>query len=579
MSIRELIDIFAIALGAGLMLIAIRRAWGMRSAVQSAGYCHLLRVLLVLMKLFFVGYLFGLWAIVANHTDWLQAVLAQFFFFGSIFVVLTIWLAQRTTAQIQKYSQHLEQLVAERTEHLQRALQEEERAKRYLAQLFHGMPVACFTYDREGVAQEWNEEAERLYGFRAEEAIGKSIFELICCPEDVERTQEVIRQVFAGQAVRNIEWLNHTRDGEVKWVLCSTFPLMDKDGSVVGAISANVDITARKEQERLIEAQRDELEAQNENLQQITQRLAQVNLALEQMAAIDALTELPNHRVFRERLWREFLWSLKHDAPLSLVLLDVDQFKQLNDTFGHQAGDEVLRKVATVLREQCGDAFFPARYGGEEFVVILPGADVGKGMDFAQSLRRAVEDTLCCYQPITVSLGVSTVALHTLNPESLIEEADQALYASKRNGRNRATHASDAGVLITEIAADVWTERVQNALRDGGGFAAHQLISQIVYDHLQMLRRAKARFARVNTAELAVEEACRFQTWWELAQDSGCTDWTDLEELLHQHQRFHDLYQRLYREPDPQRLNELLHSGRALIEAFQHRLAVLQRAA
>lgn len=579
MSLREFADTFAITLGAGLMLIAVRRAWGLRSAVQSAGYCGLLRVLLVLMKFFLVGYLFSLWCIVANHADWLQAIVAQVFLFGSIFVVLTIWLAQRTTNQIHQYNQHLNRLVAERTEHLQKALQEQEKARSQMAQLFEGMPVACFTYDSEGIVQEWNREAEQVYGYRAEEAIGRSIYDLFCSPEDIARTQQVIEWVFSGQEVRNIEWMDRTRTGERKWVLCSTFPIIDPNGSVVGAISANVDVTARKKQEEIIEAQREELESQNESLQRITQQLAVANAELEKVAATDALTGLPNHRVFRERLWREFLWSLEHDAPLSLILLDVDHFKRFNDTFGHQAGDEVLRKIANVLLEVCGEEFFPARYGGEEFVVTLPGADAEKGMDFAQNLRRAVEDTPCCYQPITISLGVATLDLHTLNPESMVEEADQALYVSKRNGRNRATHAGEAGVLVTEIALEVWEDRVQTAIRDGGSYATQQVISQIVYDHLQMVRRAKAMTAGVTTVNPGEREPCRFERWLNYVQNASASKDADLPLARQHHERFHALYQQMQREPNPQTLNELIRCGREFIGVFHLQVAGFQRAA
>jgi hypothetical protein len=112
---------------------------------------------------------------------------------------------------------------------------------------------------------------------------------------------------FGGEAVRNIEWQHRTKDGTTKWVLCRTFPLIDTDGQVVGAISANIDITERKAQEQLIEAQRDELEAQNDQLQQITARLAEANARLERIAHTDGLTGLINHRSFRDRLGREFL--------------------------------------------------------------------------------------------------------------------------------------------------------------------------------------------------------------------------------------------------------------------------------
>lgn len=579
MSIREWIDIFAIALGAGLMLIAIRRAWGMRSAVQSAGYCNLLRVLLVLMKLFLIGYLFSLWCILADHVDWLRAIVAQVFLFGSVFVVLTTWLAQRTSDQLLKYSQHLEQLVAERTEHLRKALQEQERAKSHMSQLFEGMPVACFTYDREGIVRDWNKEAEQLYGYSAEEVAGRSIYDILCSPEDVPRIRQVIDWVFSGQELRNLEWEDRTRTGERRWVLCSTFPILDPNGAVVGAISANVDITARKKQDEIIEAQRAELEAQNESLQQITQQLALANAELEKIAATDALTGLPNHRVFRERLWREFLWSLEHDKPLSLILLDVDHFKRFNDTFGHQAGDEVLCKVANTLRETSGEEFFCARYGGEEFVVILPGLDRAQGMAFAERLRQAVEETPCCYQPITISLGVATLDLHTLNPESLVEEADQALYISKRNGRNRATHASEAGVLVTQIAPEVWEDRVQTAIREGGGYATQQVISQIIYDHLQIVRRARALVLGSASAQVSPEEPCRFLRWLEYAQKAPGQAGADLSSVAELHERFCGLYRQIQAQPDPQTLNSLARCGREFIGAFQPQLATFGRAA
>lgn len=579
MSMREWVDIFAIALGTGLMLIAIGRAWGMRSAVQSAGYCNLLRVLLVLMKFFLVGYLFSLWCIVANHVDWLQAIVSQVFLSGSVFVVLTIWLAQRTSDQLHRYSHQLEQLVAERTEHLQKALQEQERAKSHMSQLFEGMPVACFTYDREGVVRDWNKEAEQLYGYRVEEAVGRSIYEIICSPQDIPRTRQVIDWVFSGQEIRNVEWEDRTHTGERKWVLCSTFPIIDPDGAVVGAISVNVDMTARKKQEEIINAQREELEAQNESLQQITQQLALANAELEKMAATDALTGLPNHRVFRERLWREFLWSLEHDKPLSLVLLDVDHFKRFNDTFGHQAGDEVLRKVAHTLRETCGEEFFCARYGGEEFVVILPGLDRAQGMAFAERLRQAVEETPCCYHPITISLGVTTLDLHTLNPESLVEEADQALYVSKRNGRNRATHASEAGVLVTEIAPEVWEDRVQTAMRGGGSYAIQQVVSQIIYDHLQMVRWARALVLGSASAKASSKDPCRFQKWLEYAQNAPGHAGAGLSSVVELHERFCKLYHQIQTQPDLQTLDSLARCGREFIGVFQPQLATFQRAA
>ncbi|GIV20034.1 MAG: hypothetical protein KatS3mg023_1785 [Armatimonadota bacterium] len=576
---KPLIDVMAITIGAVLMLWAIARAWSMRYSVQQAGYCNLLRTLLALMIFFFAGYLFSIWALWAKHTDWLHSIVAFVFLFGSVFVLLTVWLAQNTTGKLREYSQHLEQLVEERTQHLQIALREQDLARRYFAQLFQGMPVACFTYDEQGVIRDWNTEAERVYGFTAEEAVGKTIYELFCRPENVEATRRVIQRVFAGESLRGIEWQDRTKNGEMRWMLTSTFPFSDAEGNVLGAISANIDITERKRQQEIIEAQRDELEAQNESLRQMTARLAEANAQMERMAATDGLTGLPNHRVFRERLWREFLWSLERDRAMSLMLMDVDHFKSFNDTFGHQAGDEVLRQVASVLEQHCGDRAFPARYGGEEFVAILPEMDRDTAILFAEQLREAIAAAPCCYRQITASIGVATVDLHTLNPDSLIEEADQALYASKRRGRNRVSHAADESISITEIPPEEWEERVQRAIREGGGYAAQQVISQLIYDHLQAMRRARCAVETADPSRCLSEGKCRFASWQEYASRYPAFSSPRLHIVVEQHERFHQLMNTLRRQPAEEVFRELQQCGRQLVDNLHEVLAVIPCAA
>lgn len=576
---KALIDVTAIGIGSVLMLWAIARAWSMRQAVQQAGYCNLLRTLLALMTFFFAGYLFSIWALLAKHADWLHSIVAFVFLFGSVFVLLTIWLAQSTTTRLKQYSQHLEQLVEERTQHLQIALREQQLARRYFAQLFQGMPVACFTYDEQGIIRDWNTEAERVYGFSAEEAIGKSIYELFCRPEDVEATRRVIQKVFAGESMRDLEWQDVTKNGEVRWMLTSTFPFSDADGNVLGAISANIDITERKRQQEIIEAQRDELEAQNESLRQMTARLAEANAQMERMAATDGLTGLPNHRVFRERLWREFLWSLENDRAMSLLLMDIDHFKIFNDTFGHQAGDEVLRKVASVLEQHCGDRAFPARYGGEEFVAILPEMDRDAAIQFAERLRETIADTPCCYRQITASIGVATVDLHTLNADSLIEEADQALYVSKHRGRNRVSHAAAEGIHILDIPPEEWEERVQRAIREGGGYAAQQVISQLIYDHLQAMRQARCAVETADPRRCLHSGECRFFLWQQHASQCPAFSSSRLQTVVELHERFHQLMALLRQQPAEETLEELRQCGTQLVDSLREVLAVMPCAA
>lgn len=570
-------DVFGIVLGSLMMASAIGRAWRMRHTVQQAGYCTLLRTLIALMGLFLFGYLFSVWALLTGHARWLHSVVSLVFLFGSVFVLLTIWLAQSTSLKLREYSQHLERLVEERTQSLQEALREQERSRRHFAQLFNGLPVACFTYDRQGTICDWNTEAERLYGYTRAEAVGRTIYELFCHPDEVDLTRRVIEKVFSGETFRNLEWQDISKDGTVRWMLCSTFPLSDASGEVVGGISANIDITERKRQQQIIEQQRDELEAQNQMLQQTTSQLAEVNAQLEHLARTDALTGLPNHRLFRERLEREFLWAVERDLPLSLLLLDVDHFKHFNDTFGHQAGDEVLRKVAAVLRDHCKGTVFAARYGGEEFAVILPEMPVEVAVEFADELRQAIASVPCCYRQITASVGVSTADMNTLSPDSLIEEADRALYVSKREGRNRVTHAFAEGVRVVDIAPEEWDQRLQQAICDPGGYATKQVISQIIYDHLQALRQIRHALQGRAMVECTAQVSERLARW------KGHIEHIVSSErqmaLCSTYERFQALLDTLSQHPSDQKLRELLQVGEEVVASLQETLATLPNAA
>jgi len=126
-------------------------------------------------------------------------------------------------------------------------------------------------------------------------------------------------------------------------------------------------------------------------------------------------------------------------------MLDVDYFKEFNDTFGHPAGDQVLKQMARILREASRSSDVVARYGGEEFVVILSETDADGAVDAAERIRQAVESYKWEGRPVTVSIGAAT-STHSINGSAiLLEEADKALYTSKSDGRNRVTHAMQFG--------------------------------------------------------------------------------------------------------------------------------------
>jgi diguanylate cyclase (GGDEF)-like protein len=164
---------------------------------------------------------------------------------------------------------------------------------------------------------------------------------------------------------------------------------------------------------------------------------------MQQMAVTDGLTELANRRSFDRSLDRELTRANRTDGRLSVVLLDIDHFKNLNDTHGHVVGDAVLRQVAAALRE-CGREYDTvARYGGEEFAAVLPGCSSALALQVAERLRRAVEEAASDV-PVTASAGVATYPYDGVDAGSLLQAADQALYASKRAGRNTVRSAEQA---------------------------------------------------------------------------------------------------------------------------------------
>jgi two-component system cell cycle response regulator len=164
---------------------------------------------------------------------------------------------------------------------------------------------------------------------------------------------------------------------------------------------------------------------------------------MQQMAVTDGLTQLANRRSFDRALDRELQRAARTDGRLSVVLIDVDHFKALNDTHGHLVGDTVLRQIAAALRE-CGREYDTiARYGGEEFAAVLPGCSSALAVQVAERLRKAVMDGPT-EVPVTASAGVATYPYDGVDVEGLLGAADRALYSAKRGGRNRVLSAEQA---------------------------------------------------------------------------------------------------------------------------------------
>ena len=164
---------------------------------------------------------------------------------------------------------------------------------------------------------------------------------------------------------------------------------------------------------------------------------------LEKEAITDGLTGLFNHRHFFSRLEFEINRAIRANSPVSVLMLDVDNFKQYNDRYGHPRGDEVLRKCAAAIRDSVRGVDIAARYGGEEFTVILTDTDKNGAMVVAENIRRAIEEQRFSDEGgdathnVTVSIGVSSYPADTMEMKDLIKKADDALYTAKKEGKNR----------------------------------------------------------------------------------------------------------------------------------------------
>ena len=180
-----------------------------------------------------------------------------------------------------------------------------------------------------------------------------------------------------------------------------------------------------------------------ELLQEYQQDMEKVRTSLEAQTLTDMLTRVHNRHSFDIKIEEEYLRAVRYKADFSLLMIDIDHFKEFNDSFGHPAGDDALRAVANILKTEMRAHDFLFRYGGEEFAVILPNTSLNGAFVIGERLRRNVQRASWKERAITISVGVASMDENIKSPRDLLQASDDALYNAKTNGRNRVSFGAD----------------------------------------------------------------------------------------------------------------------------------------
>jgi diguanylate cyclase (GGDEF)-like protein/PAS domain S-box-containing protein len=280
--------------------------------------------------------------------------------------------------------------------------------------------------DLKGTIEFANPAFERITGYTCAEAIGQSSNIVKSGQTPPEVYAKLWQTITQGEVWRG-ELLNKKKNGEFYWEKASISPVRNPFGQITHYVAVKEDVTEIKQAEQELRRYVAEIERLQEKLRE--------------QAIRDPLTGAFNRRYLIETLDRELAHASRHGSPISLVMIDADHFKNINDTFGHQAGDLALQRLVQLIERHTRKSDVVCRYGGEEFVVLLPETAPEDAYRRAEEWRLAfaaerIEFNGQTFQ-VTISLGVAAGSVPEVSGASLLNAADQAMYRAKEIGRNR----------------------------------------------------------------------------------------------------------------------------------------------
>ena len=288
-------------------------------------------------------------------------------------------------------------------------------------------PLGVIEWDMEFNVSAWNPAAETIFGFAAAEIIGESAYKLVSGTQDSERLAAMWTELMQTKAGTRASLTNKTKRGETIHTEWNNTPLVDSDDTVIGVASLVQDVTERLNTERTIHF----------------------------MAHHDALTGLPNRRLMQDRLNQAILHARRQQRHVGLMFIDLDRFKVVNDTLGHETGDSVLRDIARRLTKLVREGDTVSREGGDEFVIILPDLEKPESAQVVANkiLFELAKPIEVGGQEITVtgSIGISHYPNDATDVQQLLKHADSAMYQAKDAGRNTIRFfTSDLNFLLSK---------------------------------------------------------------------------------------------------------------------------------
>ena len=288
--------------------------------------------------------------------------------------------------------------------------------------------------DKDANVIAWNKAAEQISGFSKEEVLGSSKAWELIYPDEAYRNEIYVKAkeiIDQGKEVVDFETTIRCKDGGWRRMSWNSHDIKDDHGETIGSLAIALDIT--------------ELYKSRQELKKLTLKLEQSNKHLLHLSEIDELTGLYNQRYMANLLTYEWKRHIRNKFLLSIIYIDIDFFKEYNDTYGHNMGDKALSEIATVFQQSARRSTDKIiRFGGEEFALILPETNINEAMMVAQSLMEGVLLQKIEHlgskisNILTVSIGVACIQPSaSTSIETLKLEADNALYKAKNSGRNR----------------------------------------------------------------------------------------------------------------------------------------------